>query len=305
MKLSRAVENYIKWKRQLLGFQYNSGARSLRAFSRQTGDLAVDSVTKSHLLRFLDGHKTSTMTWRAKYRMLKAFFGYWMLRGEVDALPMPRPRAAAPQAFAPWIYSLPELRRFLGAAQLNRREASRKIDPLTLRTVLLFLYGAGALISEALALSRTDVDLMNGTVTLRRPSTGRMRTIPIGPSLQQSLRAYEDWSTQNRSGSRNFFARKDGRPIGLQILISNFRGLSLHASVSRRDRSRQQPWLRDFRHTFAVHCLSAWLRQGKDLRSMLPVLAAYMGLFKLSSTEAYLSMTPERFCKQLARLQNE
>ena len=141
MKLSRAVETYIKWKQQLLGFQYDKRALSLRAFSRQTGELAVDSVTKSHLLRFLDGHRTSAMTWRAKYRMLKAFFAYWMLRGEVDVLPMPPPRAATPQAFAPLIYSLPELRRFLRATQLDRREASRKIDPFTLRTVLLFLYG--------------------------------------------------------------------------------------------------------------------------------------------------------------------
>jgi hypothetical protein len=44
------------------------------------------------------------------------------------------------------------------------------------------------------------------------------------------------------------------------------------------------------------------LRQGHDLRSKLPVLAAYMGLVKLSSTEAHLLMTPERFSEQLSKL---
>jgi hypothetical protein len=36
---------------------------------------------------------------------------------------------------------------------------------------------------------------------------------------------------------------------------------------------------------------------------MLPVLAAYMGMVKLESAEAYLSMMPERFWKQLSKLE--
>jgi hypothetical protein len=35
---------------------------------------------------------------------------------------------------------------------------------------------------------------------------------------------------------------------------------------------------------------------------MLPALAAYMGQVGLGSTERYLSMTPERFRKQLDKL---
>jgi integrase len=60
--------------------------------------------------------------------------------------------------------------------------------------------------------------------------------------------------------------------------------------------------LKDFRHTFAVHCLNRWLKEGKDLRHMLPALAAYMGHVKWNWTEQYLSSTPERFWKQLSHL---
>jgi integrase/recombinase XerD len=56
------------------------------------------------------------------------------------------------------------------------------------------------------------------------------------------------------------------------------------------------------RRTFAVHCMRKWLREGKDLRRMLPLLGAYLGHVSLSSTEAYLAVTPERFGVQLWRL---
>ena len=61
--------------------------------------------------------------------------------------------------------------------------------------------------------------------------------------------------------------------------------------------------MHDLRHTFAVHCLEAWLREGKDLRQKLPVLSGYMGHAILKTTEQYLRLVPERFVKSLSRLQ--
>ena len=40
----------------------------------------------------------------------------------------------------------------------------------------------------------------------------------------------------------------------------------------------------------------------QDLNRMLPALAAYIGQVGLGSTERTLSLTPERFRKQLVRL---
>ena len=62
------------------------------------------------------------------------------------------------------------------------------------------------------------------------------------------------------------------------------------------------PGMHDLRHTFAVHCLEAWLREGKDLRQKLPVLSGYMGHAILVSTELYLRLVPGRFTKPLSSL---
>jgi integrase len=65
------------------------------------------------------------------------------------------------------------------------------------------------------------------------------------------------------------------------------------ARVRRTDGSRYQPRLHDLRHTFAVHRLTSWYRQGACVQKLLPQLSVYMGHVYLASTVVYLSMTPE------------
>ena len=47
------------------------------------------------------------------------------------------------------------------------------------------------------------------------------------------------------------------------------------------------------RHSFAVHRLIAWYREGADVQACLPLLATYLGHVNISGTQAYLTMTPE------------
>lgn len=302
MKLSGAITRYVEMKR-ILGVSFRMGAGWLRAFSRQIGDVSIGSVTKRQVLGFLDGSRTSNVTWLVKYRVLKAFFEYWMVRNEVYELPMPLSRVVtSTRVFAPCIYSVSELRKLLGCISLRRQPAYREIDSYTLRTVLLFLYGTGAHANEALAMTQGNVDLRRGTATLHRPNTEISRTVPIGPSLLHSLRAYLKSTFQNKCETQNFFVRKDGRPISTQALSRAFHSLCRKAGISRRDGICCRPQMRALRHTFAVHCLNAWLKEGRDLRSMLPILGAYLGHVSLSSSEIYLSVTPGRFWTQLSRL---
>ena len=62
------------------------------------------------------------------------------------------------------------------------------------------------------------------------------------------------------------------------------------------------PRLHDLRHTFAVHRLEEWVREGVDLDAKLPVLAAYMGHRSLTGTQRYLRITPEVFPDIVANL---
>ena len=72
-----------------------------------------------------------------------------------------------------------------------------------------------------------------------------------------------------------------------------FRRLRTQASVCRAGTAREQPRLQDLRHSFAVHRLTSGHQQGADAQRLLPKLATYMGHVEISSTQVYLTMTPE------------
>ena len=90
-----------------------------------------------------------------------------------------------------------------------------------------------------------------------------------------------------------FLTTRAGRRLEHRALQNAFERLRERAGVRRTDGARYQPRLHDLRHTFAVHRLTSWYRQGADVQKLLPVLSVYLGHAHLSSTQAYLSMTPE------------
>ena len=47
----------------------------------------------------------------------------------------------------------------------------------------------------------------------------------------------------------------------------------------------------DMRHSFAVHRLLRWYREGADVQSKLPMLSTFMGHIDPTSTQVYLTVT--------------
>src|SRR5439155_13697686 len=60
------------------------------------------------------------------------------------------------------------------------------------------------------------------------------------------------------------------------------------------------PRIHDFRFSFAINALIRWYRDGIDVQSKLPLLAAYMGHASILSTYYYL-----RFIEPLAQLASD
>jgi integrase/recombinase XerD len=299
--LSEAVRIYVERKRSS-GLSYVKSGQDLLSFSKQVGDVPLGLVSARQVSVFLSGPRTSTVTWRNKYRLLKNFFEFWAARGGLQALPLPPIRPPCPQTFVPYVYSRTELRLLLRGTRLSQKRHECKIGPQTLQVLLLFLYGTGALVGEALRLGREDVDLKSDLVTIRGNRFNRVRRIPIGPDLHKRLRTYLHSVSRKMSQGKTFFANKDGTAIKARILCKSFERLRKVSGIARHDGACYQPRLHDLRHTFAVHRLTAWFKQGADLNRMLPALSAYLGQAGLGSTERYLSMTPERFRSQLVKL---
>lgn len=301
MKLSQAIHHYVEWKR-FCGRSFVNGEQILQGFLKFVGDINLADVTMRHISTYLKSQRMYAATWDGRYGTLALFCRHWAQRGHLRAIPLPRPRHAPQSVLLPHIYSRVQIRKLLDTVTRNQRSLNCMIDARTFRTFLLFLYGTGAYVGEALRLTTSDVDLERGIIKVRRVAGAIERTLPVAGHIHKALQEYRRALPESYRTSQAFFVGKLGGPLNPNTISKMFQKLRRRAGIYRTDGFRIQPRLHDLRHTFAVHSLTAWLNQGKDLRQMLPVLSAYLGLTKLTSTERYLRMMPERFRPQLAAL---
>jgi integrase len=302
MNFRAGIDVYIEARRSE-GTPFLKGAQILCSLERQVGDIQMERIRVNDVAAFLNGPLTSPVSWYKKYCSLRGFFHYWKARHAILALPLPPARRSPVQTFVPYVYSRTEIRRLLRAAGIVQRQFNCVIEPRTFRTLLLFLYGTGAMIGEAVGLRQSDVDLRRRRINIASNHINGSRVIPIGSDLFDILAGYH--RTHHKKTAvcdPPFFVTRDGAQIKTDTANQTFHRVRKEAGIARHDGSRYQPRMYDLRHTFAVHRLTAWFKHGADMNRMIPALSAYMGQHELGAAERYLRMTPERFRKQLNKL---
>lgn len=301
MRLSTAISAYIRWK-QARGIRCVRSKWAFSKFLRYVGDVPLESVGARDVSQYLDDSRMAPDTWWRTYQMLRSFFQFWIARHKLSTSPMPRPRAANPPPFRPYIFTVLELRRLMAEAGSLKMNRARRLDPLTFQTMVSIMYGVGALIHEAMDLRTSDVDLGRKVLTLRRLGGVRKRILPISDTMVRTLGLYDRTVRSQRKDSPLFFVNIAGQAVPRQTLIHNFRRICSRLAITQEHGISRTPGLHDLRHTFAVHTLNGWLSQGKDPRTMLPALSGYMGHVMPISTEQYLKLVPARFTRHLVNL---
>ena len=297
MTLREVIEQYILW-RQAHGAKFTTGANLLRHFlGYADGHATCDAVTTTQVLAFLAGKGPLARHRENKYYVLAGFWRYAISRGHATRSPLPNNEPKSPPRAPPYIYSRDELRRLLAPAtvEISRRGAVQ-FDAVTFRTLLLLLYGAGLRFGEATRLTLADVDLTEDILTIRATKFYKSRLVPIGPQLATVLANYMPLRRRGAlAQGETFFllANRDGTRLASSTVQAAFNALRRIAGVHGTAGGRQIPRLHDLRHSFAVHSLTAWYRQGADVQRLLPVLSTYLGHSDLEGTKVYLSMTPE------------
>jgi integrase len=152
-----------------------------------------------------------------------------------------------------------------------------------------------------------DVDRDRALLVVRAGKFRKSRLVPISASLLAHLDHYLD--ERRRAGASGtsdapLFWSPRGGPysmIGIQKGLTQL----LH-SVCRKPPGRGTgPRVHDIRHSFAVHRLLRWYRDGADVQAKLPVLATYLGHCSFLSTQCYLTATPELLVEASRRFHDE
>ena len=225
-------------------------------------------------------------------------FAKYLLRQGLYAYVAARSRSI-PVDFIPRIFSSEEIRRLLIAVDQLRPDRNSRLRHLVFPELFRLYYACGLRCGEPLRLTVADVDLTEGVLTIRGKL--RKRLVPLCPSLRDRLLDYGA-KLGKREAKEIFFPAPHGGAYQPPAIYGAFRQLLRAAGIPHGGRG-QGPRLHDLRHTFAVHRLIRWYRQGADLDAQLPVLATYMGHRSGRGTQRYLRLTADLFPDVAARLE--
>jgi integrase/recombinase XerD len=261
---------------------------------KELSAIALEDV--SAFIRALSSRRLKRTTIALYVAKLRNFFRFaepkgWCRSG-LSALDAPRIYSVKPEKFQPYIYTNRDMKQLIDATDSRHRDVWL-LEPDTVRTLLLLLYGSGLRLNEALRLRTADFDADAGVLTIRETKFFKSRFVPVGPDLARVLRDYirRQWSGRTRTDATPLLGTHKGEPILRQTAELVFKRLREEAGVLRSKDARYQPRLHDLRHTFAVVRLVTWYREGKNVQRLLPHLSIHLGHARLRDTQRYLTMT--------------
>jgi integrase len=288
------VEEYLVMRRKL-GFALEIEGQQLMRFARYAdraghrGPLTIELAVRWALL----GRDRGCV---AAARRLDAVRRFAKHRWLLDARTQVPPEGLLGQSYRrrpmPHIYSDGELAALLKAA--SALGPSRGLRPRTYVTLLGLLAATGLRISEALRLTRGDVDLNTGVLTVVQTKFQKSRLVPLHPTTTRALRRYA--RARNRryprvSRAMAFFLTERGTSLKYWRALMTF--TALRTQLGWTGPRGQRPRLHDLRHTFAVRRLIRWHRRGVDLHHRIAALSTYLGHVKVTDTYWYLTAVPE------------
>jgi len=299
--LAPLMEQFVREK-QACGYRYLTGTRSLQRFDRFLCDAALATQTLP---------RTVTRPWLAKrphesagthqhrISLVRQFAGFMSRLGYPADVPDSSLVARNRPGFSPHIFTHAEVSRLLAAVDQLAPTAHAPLRHRVMPEVFRLLYGCGFRISELLRLRVADVDLDQGVITVREGKFGRDRLVPPAVALVRRLQQYAA-GFDSRAADAFFFPSHHDGPWFKGTVYNTFRQLLHQCGIPHAGRGKG-PRVHDFRHTFAVHTLLRWYREGADLDARLPILATYLGHQSLAGTQRYLHLTAELYPEIIRR----
>ena len=168
------------------------------------------------------------------------------------------------------------------------------LRPVTCQCVFGLLAATGLRISEALSLTRTDVDLDTGVLLIREAKFHQQRLVPMHPSVTESLQAYARRRDRlvPRPSCDRFFLRDGVSGANQSGILYALQTLCQQLGWQPRGDYRYHR-LHDMRHTFIVRSTLRFYEQGIDVDRAVLALSTYVGHAKVSDTYWYFTGIPE------------
>jgi len=300
--LGECIKGLLRHKRAL-GYRYDTPELTLRHFDQFciTSNWTTPSLDKSLVDRWNQkrSHEAHA-TWKGRIQVIRQLALY-MTRLGLPAYVTPAGVLPKGPRYVPHIFSSVELSAFFQQVDACAHCAEVPYRHLTMPLLFRLLYSCGLRVSEALHLRIADVERETGVLTIRDTKFHKDRLVPLTDELRQRLLIYLQQVHRFSEPNECVFWLADHHPLCVGNVYKNFRRFLWRAGISHGGWGKG-PRVHDFRHTFAVHCLKGWVRDGKDLAAWLPLLKTYLGHYSFEDSAYYLHLTADLYPDITARM---
>jgi len=287
--LRKAVRDYLTIRRSL-GYQLYSHELLLNDFLAFLEHAGADTVTIELAVRWARLPRDAKPIWWARrLGVVRGFARYLAAIDPRTEVPSRDLLPARAQRLAPYIYSLAETQALMAAADA----LDPRLRGATHRTLIGLLAATGLRLGEALGLERRDVDLDDGVLRVHGKDE-KWREVPLHPSTTHALTEYARLRDQHWPQPKTpaFFVCATGERLQKWVVHKTFPQLIRQVGLEGRGQ-RARPRPHDFRHSYAVHTLLDWYRDGENVDAKLPQLSSMLGHAKPEHTYWYLQAVPE------------
>jgi len=280
------------------GYKYNAAAKILNDIDRflLEEDAAPCQLATDSSKRWLAKRLGENPITQNKRIVVFRQFALYLARNGIQAyIPHAHYAQHSRSSFAPRIFTFEEMHKLLAAVDdlTLAPSCNSPLGHIVIPEIFRVLCGCGLRISEALKLRVKDVNLDEGILDIHEAKFGKHRLVPMAPSITTRLKRYRE-RVGEHGNDAYFFPSRDKGPYHPRTIYGVLRQILSTIGLAHGGRN-QGPRLHDLRHTYAVHRLIQWYREGVPLSAKIPILATYLGHRNVTATQEYLHLVPELF----------
>jgi integrase len=297
--LRSALADYLDLRRSL-GFSLQRDAKLLAQFITYLDEQHTDMVTTAAAVAWASLPAGASPGWLGfRMRVVRGFVSYLHTLDPAVEVPPPGLLAGRGRRAVPYLYSDTEIATLFTEAEYLRTP----LRTATMQTLIGLLAVTGMRIGEAISVDDNDFDAQHGLIVVRHAKLGKSRQVPLHLSTVRALVTYQRLRDEccPHPASEALLVSAAGNRLLSYNVGQTFAKLVRRAGLTARSPScRPRP--HDLRHSFAVHTLLDWYRDGNDIAARLPLLSTYLGHVAPANTYWYLQAAPELMAEAARRL---